>query len=398
MVTQDNFADAAQVDTASYRDPDPFHVEAQGLSLGFYPRGKDRMERLLRLVEDAESSLRVAFYIFACDDCGRRVRDALIEAARRGVAVTVMVDGFGAQADEEFFAPLVAAGGKFHCFLAKPSRRYLIRNHQKIVVADGRLAMMGGFNIEDDYFDPPQDNGWNDIAFTVSGPVVDRIGEWFDQLENWVCNPKAQFRSIRRAVREWDSGEKPVQLLIGGPTKGLSSWARCVSRDLLEGRRLDMMMAYFSPPRRLRQRIEKIARKGETRLVMAGKSDNGATLGASRALYKKLLDAGANIWEFQPCKLHTKLIVLDDAVYIGSANFDMRSLYLNLEIVLRVEDAAFADRMRDFIADHLDASLAITPARHRRRATLLTRARWWAGWFLVSVADYTISRRLNLGL
>ena len=131
---------------------------------------------------------------------------------------------------------------------------------------------------------------------------------------------------------------------------------------------------------------------------MAGKSDNGATIGASRALYGKLLEARARIWEFQPCKLHTKLIVLDDAVYMGSANFDMRSLYINLEIVLRVEDKALADTMRDFIGGHLDHSLEITPQLHAERASLWTRAKWWASWFLVSVADYTVSRNLNLGL
>lgn len=157
-------------------------------------------------------------------------------------------------------------------------------------------------------------------------------------------------------------------------------------------------MAYFSPNPRLRRRIRAIARKGKTNLLLAGKSDNGATIGASRALYKKLLAAGANIWEFQPCKLHTKLIVLDDAGYLDSANFDMRSLYVNLEIVLRIEDAKLAERMRAFIHDHLPAREHVTAELHAARATLWTRAKWWASWFLVSVADYTVSRKLNLGL
>src|SRR5690606_40224723 len=102
------------------------------------------------------------------------------------------------------------------------------------------------------------------------------------------------------------------------------------------------------------------ARKGETRLIFPERSDNGATVGAARALYGKLLRSGARIWEFQPCKLHTKLIVLDDVSYLGSANFDMRSLYLNLEIVLKIEDAALAARLRDYFAFHLPASEEIT--------------------------------------
>jgi cardiolipin synthase A/B len=217
-------------------------------------------------------------------------------------------------------------------------------------------------------------------------------------LWNWANQPKARFRALLHKLRHWHPGHDPVRLLIGGPTRGLSSWAKCVSQDLVNGERLDMMMAYFSPSRRLLKRIHRIARHGEARLVLAAKSDNGATIGASRALYTGLLKARARIWEFLPAKLHTKLIVIDDRVYIGSANFDMRSLYLNLEIVLMIEDAALADTVREFIAHYVPYSEEITPRLHKQRATWFNRARWWASWFLVSVVDYSVSRRLNLGL
>ena len=157
-------------------------------------------------------------------------------------------------------------------------------------------------------------------------------------------------------------------------------------------------MAYFSPAVRLLARIGRIAKKGRTRLLLAAKSDNGATIGASRILYGKLLKRGARIWEFSPTKLHTKLIVLDDAVYVGSANFDTRSLYINLELMLRIEDKALAERLREYFDQHLPASLPITRELHRQRRTLLNRVRWTLSWFLVNVVDYTVSRRLNLGL
>ena len=381
-----------------FRDPRPFTVEARGQRLTFYPAGPDRLECLMALIEGARESLKVAFYIFAPDASGTRVRDALIAACKRGVAVSLLVDDFGAMANAAFFAGLVEAGGQYVCFHPRWGARYLIRNHQKMVVADGRVAMLGGFNIEDSYFAAPGEGGWTDLGFTVEGSLVDRVAAWFDELEAWANDPKARFRGIRRRVRCWDAGEEPVQLLIGGPTKGLSSWARWVSKDLCEGDRLDMVMAYFSPARRLRKRIAQIAGKGHTRLVMAGHSDNPATVGASRALYGKLLAAGARIWEFQPSKLHTKLIVLDDTVYMGSANFDMRSLYLNLEIVVAIEDKALAERMRGFVAAHLPASLEVTEEVYREWATPWNRFRWRASWFLVSVVDYTVSRRLNLGL
>lgn len=381
-----------------FHDPAPFAAQAQGHTLCFLPSGRDRLERLVSLIDAASHNLRLCFYIFAEDSAGQRVRDALVSAATRGVQVTLIIDGFGAAAADAFFAPFVECGGTFQRFSANWSRRYLIRNHQKIVLVDGQTAMLGGFNIEDAYFDPPARGGWHDLGLVIEGPVVDQLNRWFEELEDWVNRPRAQFWSILKKVREWNPGAGPVQLLIGGPTRGLSSWARSVGRDLAEGRQLDLIMAYFSPSKSLLGRIGAIANRGQALLVTAGQSDNAATIGATRSLYHYLLQQGAEIHEFDSGKLHMKLIVVDDAVYVGSANLDMRSLYLNLEVMLRIEDAALAERMRAFIALHLPASTAITPTLHRRRATLWNRVRWNLSWFLVSVIDYTVSRRLNLGL
>ena len=382
----------------AYHDPEPFEMTAQGLDLRFVPAGPDRLDTLVGLIDGANTRVRLCFYIFADDASGIRVRDALTRAAKRGVDVHLIIDGFGAEASKEFFRSLTDAGGSFHEFSAKWSRRYLIRNHQKIVLVDGKTAMIGGFNVQDAYFDTPDCNGWHDLGVVVRGEAVDMLAKWYDELNDWVCRPNAQFRAIRRKVREWNPGEGTVRLLIGGPTRGLSSWARCVGKDLAEGDRLDMVMAYFSPPKRLTRRIGRMASGGKARLVMAGKSDNAATIGATRSLYRYLLKRGADIHEFGPCKLHMKLIVIDDAVYIGSANFDMRSLYLNLELMLRIEDAALAARMREFIELHLPASKHVTVESHRAQNTLWNRIRWNLSWFLVSVVDYTVSRRLNLGL
>lgn len=382
----------------TYRDPPPFSVTAQGHAFIFHHSGADRLEALLGLIREAQTELKLCFYIFAEDQTGQTVRDALAEAAARGVAVTLIVDGFGAAGTEAFLAPLQQAGGRVFYFSADWSRSYLIRNHQKMVIADGARALICGYNIADAYFAPPAENGWNDLGLIIAGPVVEPLLRWFLGLEAWVTDAKAHWRVIRRRVREWDPGTGPVRLLVGGPTRALNSWARSLKRDLERSGRLDMMMAYFTPSPGLLRRIRRIARKGRTRLLMPAHSDNGATIGASRLLYGTLLEQGAAIWEFSPCKLHTKLIVLDDAVYVGSANFDMRSMFLNLELMLRIEDAALADRMREHIGRTLAHSERITPALHRQRATAWNRLRWTLSWFLVAVLDYTVARRLNLGL
>ena len=384
--------------TTAFRDPEPFEARAGEQKLTFYPAGADRRDALLEMLREAKTSLKLAFYIFAEDRVSVAVRDELVAAARRGVEVTLLIDRFGAAASDEFLAPIKDAGGRHLCFSAHWTQRYLIRNHQKVVIADDVHAMFGGFNIEDDYFASPADNGWNDLAIVVEGSAVEGLVEWFAKLVRWTSADTADFGAIKKAVHDWDWKVGPVRWLVGGPTRGLSTWAQCVTEDMREGEKLDMFMAYFSPPKTLLREIGEIAAKGHTRLLMAGKSDNNATLGASRTLYGHLLERGAKIWEFAPCKLHTKLIVLDDTVYIGSANFDMRSLYINLELVMAVKDAALADRMRDFVSEHIAASEAITPELYAQRATPWNRIRWAAGWVLVSVIDYTVSRRLNLGL
>ncbi|GAA3258341.1 hypothetical protein GCM10020258_19370 [Sphingomonas yabuuchiae] len=111
-----------------------FQVDGQRLTL--LDTGPRRLEAVLALIDGAQVSLRILYYIYADDETGRRVRDAMIAAARRGVSVSVIVDGFGAGADEAFFRPLVETGARLSRFEPRFGRRYLLRNHQKLALAD----------------------------------------------------------------------------------------------------------------------------------------------------------------------------------------------------------------------------------------------------------------------
>jgi len=378
-----------------YHDLHPFEIAAGDHAFAFYPAGADRLAALIKHIESARQSLDVFFYMFQADGAGKLVLEALVAAAKRGVAVHLIVDDFGSDAPRSFFDPLIEAGGTFDLFLCGWSVRYLIRNHQKFAIADGAQVIAGGFNISDHYFEPPENDGWCDLGVSIEGPVVAQFCTWFTELRHWVADNKAQFRTIRRMVREWESGNGPVQLVLGGPTRISSNWAQRVRHDIAQAHRLDLVMAYFSPPRSIRQLIRLLGRRGKARLVMAGKSDNRATIGASRALYRRMLRSGVQVSEFQPCKLHMKLLVIDDITYFGSANMDMRSIRLNLELMVRVEDKDLAKRMRAMI-DHLDShSNPITPEWCSENASLLNRVRWRLGYWLVSVFDYTVTRRLN---
>jgi cardiolipin synthase len=131
--------------------------------------------------------------------------------------------------------------------------------------------------------------------------------------------------------------------------------------------------------------------------MTAALSDNTTTIGAARHCYGLLLRRGARLYEYRASKLHMKLIVADDVVYIGSANYDTRSLFLNLEIMLRVEDPAFAERMRAFCRAEMAAAQEITPHWLKTASGPFRRLRWFLAWFLFSTIDYTITRRFNIG-
>ncbi|WP_088185212.1 phospholipase D-like domain-containing protein [Sphingobium sp. Z007] len=380
---------------------DDIRLDLHGNHLRLIADGAALRDALIALIDGARRSLKLYYYIFSDDGSGTLVRDALIAARRRGVAVTLMVDGFGSAATPDaFFAPLTQAGAHFARFGTGRSTRYLIRNHQKMAIADDTRLMIGGFNVEDGYFGIPADDCWRDIGLLIVGDQVEAMTRWYGQLWRWSLTTKHRFRTLRRMVRQWHPSLHhdpldPFRWLIGGPTRRLSPWAQVVKHDLEQAQRVDMIAAYFSPGRGMLQRIARAARRKGARIILPAKSDNGATVAAARLLYGPLLRRGVEIYEYQPCKLHMKLIVIDDAVYVGSANFDMRSLFINLEVMLRVENTGFAEDVRQFIARETMRSRAISLEAHRSSRSGLTLLKQWVSYLLVGVLDYTVTRRLN---
>ena len=388
--------------SASPHPPSPaddLKADVAGHRLEVIVDGDRRLERLLALMNGAIRSIDVVMYIFDADAAGQQVLDALTAAARRGVRVRAVIDSFGsADTADSFFAPLRAAGGSVTFFSRRWRSSYLIRNHQKLILIDDAVAMTGGFNIADGYLSKGDARCWFDLAIIVRGPTIVRMTEWVATIHDYSVHHDGKLLILRRIIREWPVDAGPVSWLVGGPTQRLSPWARVVRSDLDGARQLDMAMAYFSPGQGMLRRLGRVAQRGRARFVMAGKSDNPATIGASRLLYGYLLRKRADIWEYQPCRLHMKLIVIDDVVHIGTANFDVRSLFVNVELMLRIADAGFAERMRQFIAAMRPDSEVVTLSDHKTRGTWWTRLRWTLAWFVVGVADYTVSRRLNFGL
>lgn len=371
-------------------------MEVAGNRLTLLADGPARLEALCALIDGARESLRILYYIWEDDAAGRRVRDALQSAAVRGVKVSLLVDGFGASsAPKGFFDPLIAADARFCRFVPRWGRRYLLRNHQKLALADGSKAIVGGFNISSDYFGTAAEGAWRDLGLEVEGPSTACLTGYFEALFAWAETPDASIRRLRRVLSRNSVADGPLHWLFGGPTRRLSPWARAVKEDMMHATRLDMISAYFAPSLSMMRRIFGIARRGRARIVTPAKLDHQWAVDAARFSYWRLLKRGTEIYEYQPTKLHTKLIVIDDAVHIGSANFDMRSLYLNLEMMLRVDDPAFAAMMRRFVDGEIAMSKRILPAAHRASMTLWNRIKWGLAYFLMASADYNLTRRLN---
>lgn len=369
-------------------------VDGNRLSLLVEP--DERLYALLSLIDGARRTLRLLYYTFADDRTGQRVRDALTESARRGVRVTLIIDGFGSAADDEFLEPLREAGCDICRFSPRWGRRYLLRNHQKLALADEARLIIGGFNIADDYFTSNDANGWRDLGLLLEGPAAKRLVGYVDALIEWTKRPRPRMRDLRRALARWSEPIGPVRWLLGGPTRRMSPWARTVRDDLRRARRVQLISAYFAPSPSMLRRLDKAGRRGEAAIITAARSDNTTTIAAARFTYPGLLRKGVRIFEYQRSKLHTKLFIIDDAVHIGSANFDMRSLFLNMELMLRIQDEDFAGRLRALFQHELRDSREIKLPELTGWGSGLARARHALAYFLVSVVDYTVTRRLNL--
>jgi cardiolipin synthase A/B len=376
------------------------HFAVAGHDLFVVHAPDERLAAVNAMIAAATQSIRMLFYMYADDETGREILDALIVAVKRGVRVQLIVDSFGsADLDYAFFEPLVQAGGEYHFFSTRKGFGYLIRNHQKMLIADARHALVGGFNITDQYFGRKGDDSWEDLGLIVSGAEVARLADYFDDIDRLSQDGKVRFLGIRGVIKNWRPGIGAIQWLLGGPTNRISPWALTLKRSLQVGKKFDIVAAYFAPSQTILRRVARVAKRGKgSRLVLAGKTDNKATIPAARLLYRYLMKRKASLYEYQTRPLHMKLMVIDDAVYIGSANLDVRSLFINLEIMLRIKDAALAAHMRGLV------DLLVAQSEEQTVTLLKNRDRWWSrfkggfAYFLVNTVDYTVGRRIKFRL
>ncbi len=185
------------------------------------------------------------------------------------------------------------------------------------------------------------------------------------------------------------------QLLLSGPGRGSSPIKRALRRDLAGARNVQIIIAYFLPTWRIRRALTRVVwRGGRVQLVLAGKSDVLVSQLAGQSLYRRFLKAGVEIFEYQPQILHTKLIIIDDVIYLGSANLDQRSLNINYELMIRFESRQMAEQARAVFANTLQHCQPITFEQWRKSRSLWRRLKQrWAYFLLVRIDPYIAKRQ-----
>lgn len=313
--------------------------------------------RLLQAIASARRYVLVETYIWESDETGWKVARALAARARAGVEVAVCYDGFGSDGlTDDFLAFMDRAGMKRLAYrpvsLLEGSWPWSRRDHRKLVVVDGRVGVVGGMNLANDYAATEDGGGgWRDTSVCVRGPAVAQLESMFRVL--WVREGGVPLRT--RPARTDGRGSMAVRFLANFHR----SERPLVRRAYLEAigqarRRIRICNAYFFPDRVLRRALVQAARRGVlVELIVPATSDVRPAVYASRSLYGRFLRHGIGIYEWYQTVLHAKTAVIDgDWSTVGSSNLDPFSSFVNLEVNATVRSRRFGEVMdRQFELD-----------------------------------------------
>lgn len=358
------------------------------------PDGARAVNAVLEAIDAARQSVCFEVYIIRPEGPGEALRNALLAAVQRGVQVRLLYDAFGSEAlPAGFFDELRAAGGDVRVFSPARRLRLAMRDHRKLLICDDSTAIVGGFNIGPEYCGDGISEGWFDLGLQIGGPLVQDLRRGFDAMFALAPLSTRALYAFRRAVDGPEPALREISLLqrgLGWPSGRLR---RALNRDLRSGRQVHCVAAYFLPSSRIRRELANCHRRGgRVQLLLAGLSDVPISKFASEHLYTRLMRAGVEVWEYQPQILHAKLLIIDDLVYVGSCNLDRRGLYINYELLLRLEWPELAAQGRQLFDAALAHSRQLDHAEWRRRS-------WWQRWramfayWLVSRADPLVARR-----
>ena len=361
-----------------------------GNRLSLLESGREYFPALEAACDEAQREIYLESYIYENDTAGQRIGEALTRAARRGVDVHLLVDGFGSKGlDRAFVAHLQSAGVKLLVYRPDISpwtaeRQRLRRMHRKLAVIDARVAFVGGINVIDDMHTPGHTPPRFDYAVRIEGPLLEQIHAAVKRLWTVVL--------LTQLGGGWPEGEGPVAI----PVPRGHQRAAFVVRDNLWHRtdieeaylhaidraRSEILIAssYFFPGLAFRRALAEAAARGvKVVLLLQGRVEYRLLHYASRALYGTLLDSGVCILEYHRSFLHAKVAVIDGTwCTVGSSNIDPFSLLLAREANVVVEDREFSTKLRASLQTAIDGGAREVYAENWRRRPWPARVAHWA--------------------
>lgn len=354
----------------------PVYPWREGCRFTLLIDGEAFFPRMLRALAEARSSIELELYLVSSAESTALWLQALGAAARRGVRVRCLLDGFGSrqlqEADRQalqqagvqlrFYNPLRWLGG----------RGNLHRDHRKLLLVDDAQAFVGGAGLTDDFYHPTAGSRWHELMLQVQGPVV---ADWLDLFERQWQASAAPLR--RRVSGPWVRMALPVAPAVDQGLARVSYTDAEQHQEVLRAllariataeRRIWLATPYFLPTWRVRRALCRAARRGvEVRLLLCGQlTDHPPVRYAGQRFYHRLLKNGVHIHEYQPRFLHMKLVLVDDWISLGSCNFDHWALHWNLEANQQVLDRALVGEVEQCFVGDFAQSQEWTLAAWRR--------------------------------
>jgi cardiolipin synthase len=336
--------------------------------LNIHEDGVQALQALRDMIEGATRTIDLCTFIFARDGLGNELAESLKRRAREGIRVRLLVDGVGAYLGRRAdFASLAQAGVEVALFVP-PLRSSLrgrtnLRNHRKMVITDGEWLWCGGRNLATEYFEgetksPP----WIDLSFDLHGDLALQAQHQFEQ--DWAfATGSAPAAAQPPTRRDFPANAVLGQLIASGPDQTDDTfYTLLISSFFISRKRILLVTPYFVPNTTLLMSLTLAARRGvAVDLLMPRKSNHRlADLARHRAL-RELTVAGARVW-FLPHMIHAKAVVVDDDLaFVGTANMDERSLFLNYELMVSFYEPTDVKRFAQWIARQQGAAVPYQP-------------------------------------
>lgn len=348
-----------------------------GNRVEFISSGEEAFARLEQGIRQAKHTIHIMTFILARDATGRRIIKLLAQRAREGVKVRLQLDALGCFTSSRGFCdPLRQAGGevvRFMPVLPLQTRGSAnLRNHRKIAIFDNRIATLGGRNLAVEYMGPtPLKRRWRDFGAIVEGPAAGLLNEIF--LADWSFasgQPIEKLRAEQPATAPLAAGDSEVQVVASGPdVQGDPLYEGILSLVQQATRSIWIVTPYFIPDEVLFRSLAVQARAGvDVRLVVPARSNHRITDIARRHYLRELHAAGAKVLFYGPGMNHAKLLLVDEQIgLMGSANMDLRSLFVNFEVGLVTYSPTDATALSRCAQEIFALSKPMpAPPRHRR--------------------------------